>query len=208
MLLGSFRRASRVGAGLYVWNYGDEVPSSIGTHTEDASHGGVDMMGLEVVRANRVVLDAVATPLGAPLPGLGADVMARFAKSFTSRLGAGSHLADDLDGDAASPVNKRDGACDGWVALTASDRRVYDKCYAITFRVEGNTQPNLGLAAHTALIVNTSRLPAPPVVVPPPPPPVVVPPPGPPVCRASAKCCEPAPNGGCYQCVPRSASCQ
>ncbi len=108
-----FMNRLRLADGLYVWNYGDEVPSSIGTHTEDASHGGVDMMGLEVVRANRIVLDAVATPLGAPLPGLGADVMARFAKSFTSRLGAGSHLADDLDGDAASPVNKRDGPATG-----------------------------------------------------------------------------------------------
>ena len=51
----------------YYWHYMDDVPAGINTHTEDTSHGQVDMQYLDVLRRNYDRLNALASARGEPI---------------------------------------------------------------------------------------------------------------------------------------------
>jgi hypothetical protein len=43
-----------------------------------------------------------------------------------------THLAEDLSGKSATPIDNRDYACDGWLNLAEFNSLVYNKCETVT----------------------------------------------------------------------------
>lgn len=154
-MLNYFKRRQEAGD-TYVWNYNDEVAPGVNTHVEDASHGSIDMVGLDVVRMNMDRLNTVARPRGEPMQPLTSGELARYGRTVTTKLlqhdPTQINMAEDLTG--RPPEKDRNYACDGWVNFAEADRAVYDRCYAVTFRESGHTQPNLNMPAWVSLLKN------------------------------------------------------
>jgi hypothetical protein len=166
------------GRSRFVWNFSDDVPTGIDTHPEDASHGALDMRYVELIARDRDRLSRLAAA-AAPGESISFDetYLRRFANTFLQKLVQGRHLAHDVTGRAADPIDQWDGMCDGWVVLAAADPEVYEVCREMTlraaFRNPGCVQPNLNMSNHAALLAHKrfASRPSPP----PPPPPVEVP---------------------------------
>lgn len=137
----------------FEWRYQEGRES----HREDTSHGSFSMRYLGVLRENQIRLQAA-------LPGtdikLSDDDKRKFASTFLNNVhyklpGLDSHLAENVAGGIASPRDRRDGACEGWLYLTQVDARIYDLCAEIALRMNGyRQQPNLSIATHSALLIN------------------------------------------------------
>lgn len=181
------------------WNYNDEVAPGVSTHIEDASHGSIDMAGLDVVRRNQVRLNAAAGAAGESIPVFSFNDLSWFARTVTVKLTASGNMADDLLGNAADPVDSRNGNCDGWTNFTEVEPLVFDRCYGITFRNVGNEQPYLNLASYASLLKNKHWRPTPPPPPPTNPPPVR--------CGPREKCCE-QDASGCSLCIPSNRTCE
>jgi hypothetical protein len=153
----------------FYWNYNDGLPEAIATHDENTPHGALDMRGLEVLRANMDRLNAVTVPLGEPI-ALDPTHLRRFANTFLHKIVVDPpdewfrrrppHLAEDVLGNPAYPIDKYNGNCDGWMNLAIADARVYQTCHEISLRVVNGTQPYLNIANHAALLMNKRWLPA------------------------------------------------
>jgi hypothetical protein len=166
------------GRSRFVWNFSDDVPAGIHTHPEDASHGALDMRYVELIARDRDRLSRLAAA-AAPGESISFDetYLRRFANTFLQKLVQGRHLAHDVTGRPADPIDQWDGMCDGWVVPAAADPEVYEVCREMTlraaFRNPGCVQPNLNMSNHAALLAHKrfATRPSPP----PPPPPVEVP---------------------------------
>ncbi len=156
-----FNRLRTVGSGAtarFVWNYNDGTPN---TRLEDTSHGAVDIRGLEVLRANFPRLARAAAAAGEPIV-FHNDQLRLFANTFLQKIASGTNLAEDVGGKAASPSDRRNDACEGWVNLAVADARVYDKCREVSLRVVDGRQVYLSILSHAALLTNKRWLPPPP----------------------------------------------
>jgi hypothetical protein len=146
----------------YYWHYMDDVPAGINTHTEDTSHGQVDMQYLDVLRRNYDRLNALASARGEPIP-LDTTQVRLFANTFLERVAGGLFhktgifLASDIDGTPVdSPANADYYAklCDGWLNLAAADPNVYTICREISLRIVNGWQPHVSIGNHSALLMN------------------------------------------------------
>jgi hypothetical protein len=164
-----FNRLKTIGSGAtarFDWNYNDGLSGTgIRTRKEDTSHGAVDMRGLEMLRANFPRLAQAATPAGEPIM-FDDNQLRLFANTFLQKIASGNNLADNISGAAASPPDRRNVACDGWVNLAVVDARVYGKCREILLRVVDGGQPYLSILGHAALLTNKRWLsePGPPIL--------------------------------------------
>lgn len=158
------KRLKTIGSGAtarYVWNYNDGLAGSgIDTRTEDVSHGAVDMRGIEMLRASLPRLDQAARPAGEPII-LKENHLRLFANTFLQKIATGTNLAEDVNGRAASPADRRNITCDGWVNLAVVDARVYGKCREIMLRAIDGEQRYLSILGHAALLTNKRWLPEP-----------------------------------------------
>jgi hypothetical protein len=148
----------------YFWHYNDDVPNP---HTEDTSHGNLDMSYLDVLRRSLDRLNAKVAPAGEPIP-LDDAMVRRFANTFLQQIArqeeidGGGNLRSDVDGKAASDNGKggpdyNNPLCDGWVSLASADATIYRLCQAVSLRkVVSSDTPNgsqkyLTIANHSAL---------------------------------------------------------
>ncbi len=165
------------GGGRFVWNFSDDVPAGVETYPEDTGHGALDMRYVELIARDHERLGRLAAA-AAPGESIAFDQthLRRFANTFLQKVVRGPHLADDVTGRPADPIDVRDGMCDGWVVPAAADPQVYEVCRATTlravFRNPRCEQKYLNMSNHAALLAHKRFASAPP---PPPPPPVEVP---------------------------------
>jgi hypothetical protein len=158
----------------FVWNFSDDVPTGIATHPEDAGHGALDMRYVELIARDHERLSRLAAA-AAPGESISFDGthLSRFANTFLQKLVQGLHLAHDVAGRPAEPIDMWDGMCDGWVVPAAANPEVYEVCRAMTLRVAFRNprcaQPYLSMSNHAALLAH-KRFASPPT-----PPPVTVP---------------------------------
>jgi hypothetical protein len=134
----------------YRWHHVDGVPS---LRWDDASHASLSMRYLRLLDRDRARLNAVTSPAGEPI-ALDAVDRRRFASTFLYMLRAGNNLAENVDGAAASPVDRRNENCDGWLDLSDMDTRIHAACHEMTLRIERGTQPRLSMGAHAGLLEN------------------------------------------------------
>lgn len=125
-------------------------------HLEDPGHGNVSMMYLAVLDANK---DRLNAQLSATRPIRLTDTdLVKFSNTFEQKIDRGDHLAKDVSGGTADPVNKYDGACEGWVvALSKVNSRVRERCQALTLGQVWNGQPNLEVGNHAALLASKAE---------------------------------------------------
>jgi hypothetical protein len=137
--------------GLY-WNHEDGIPSEK-VHVDDTEHAAQILRYMRTLNQHLAPLDAVAANWSEPIP-FHPSLLEFFASTFVNVVAAGPNLAENLVGLAASPIDKRNESCDGWLDLTPFDPRVYDKCYEISLRVVDGEQKYLGIGTHVGLLVN------------------------------------------------------
>jgi hypothetical protein len=148
-----------------VWNFMDfdglPTPSGVsGTHVSDTGHANLDMSYIRVLWQNQPRLDALlaASEYAPEFIDSNARDRTLFANTFLRRVSRGDHLAENLNGDAASPLDYRDPACSGWVHLAEFDSRVFDACARAVLAPSSASgrypgpQPFLGIASHAALL--------------------------------------------------------
>jgi hypothetical protein len=170
----------------FFWNFSDDP--GIKPHAEDG-HAAIDMRYIELLWRDFARLNAVSSAVGEPIP-LSRTHLRRFANTFLQKVVKGNHLAHNVKGDPADPVNEYDYTCDGWVTLAAVNPAVYQVCRDLTLRIfEGHNSLTIG--NHAALLAYKQFAPRP----------------RPKVCPGSApKCCEPD-DGGCKKCVKKTQQC-
>jgi hypothetical protein len=139
-----------------VWNYKDHD----GPDVSDTGHANLDMRYRRVLWQNQPRLDALLAASASPAEFIDSNTRDRtlFANTFLHRVSRGDHLAESLKGEAASPIDDRDDATDGWVHLAEFDGRVFEGCarpalalYSETKGAPG-THRHLGIATHAALL--------------------------------------------------------
>lgn len=148
-----------------VWNYKDfdgrPTPSGVsGPGISDTGHANLDMTYIRVLWQNQPRLDALlAASVYAPeFIDSNARDRTLFANTFLRRVSQGDHFAESLSGNAASPIDRRDYACDGWVHLAEFDNRVFDACAKPVLAQYTPTadypdpQRHLSIANHAALL--------------------------------------------------------
>jgi hypothetical protein len=156
---------SSTAAQCLVWNYKDfdgrPTPSGVSEPgISDTGHANLDMSYIRVLWQNQGRLDALlAASVYAP-EFIDSNPRDRtlFANTFLRRVSRGDHRAERLNGAAASPVDRRDYACDGWVHLAEFDGRVFDACakpVLASSRASPQSpelQPHLNIVNHAALL--------------------------------------------------------
>lgn len=136
----------------YSWNHEDDLPivtanpfagyttlsyMPIKAHSEDTSHGSLDMIYLDVLRTNFDRLNPAAASAGEPIP-LDVPQLRRFAKTFLEEIASGTNFAYDVDGNHLTDpahVTDYDGMCNGWVGLAAADTAVFRVCRDMTLKI-------------------------------------------------------------------------
>ncbi len=141
----------------YRWNYQDDQPSCVGVHAEDINHGALDTRYIEVLRGAFDRINAPASKAGEPIP-LDLPQLRRFANTFLEEIAPGPNFNDDIDGKPAQPdsngIWEDNASCDGWVNLAVAAPSVYPICRAATLQIVNNSQPNLTVGSHSALLAD------------------------------------------------------
>ncbi|MEK6374973.1 MAG: hypothetical protein AABO58_20040 [Acidobacteriota bacterium] len=141
----------------FLWNHADDLPASVGSHTEDTSHGALDMRYLDLLRRNFDRLNVLPASVGEPIP-LDRTHLQRFANTFLQKIvtatnfGTGTNFASNVEGDDPQPVKNE--LADGWMNLAVADVNVYQVCHNILLRTVNRSQPYLSIGSHSALLMN------------------------------------------------------
>jgi hypothetical protein len=151
------------GRQFWLWLYAEGAGQEF--EDNDTGHTALNMRFLELLWRDRARLNNLLTTsvYGPDRIELNHTDMDRFANTFLVRVSKDGHLTENLAGQPSTPVDRRDGSCEGWVSLARFKSLVYSRCEAVTLnpfntafdhpdRTYPAVQPHLTVGNHAALL--------------------------------------------------------
>jgi len=143
--------------GIVCWFYMENLPPNHGPHLEDLDHGSMDMSYVDLFLRNYGRLNLTAQRLNEPLALTNWQAIAgTFVKNTQ-----GSNFKHDIGGHDEPAPYVANSRCEGWLALTRADAKVYQACHDVSLRIVDGAQPYLDIGNHSALLASKQFLPQP-----------------------------------------------